>query len=160
MKKLSILFSAVILGAVFAAGTRAAEKSDKVVGPPDVAWKDMTAKQRGKFMKDVVVPKMKPTFQEFDAKAFKEFNCATCHGKDPKAVKFKMPTPDIHPLPGTEAKFMAALKTEPTWPKWTEFMSKKVEPQMAALLGLPMFDPKKPSPDAFGCNRCHTIEKE
>src|SRR5882672_11487407 len=51
----------------------------KVVGPPDVAWKDMSVEQKGKFMKAVIMPKMKGVFQEFDATAFAKFNCATCH---------------------------------------------------------------------------------
>src|SRR3954466_10799023 len=72
----------------------------KVVGPPEVAWKDMTKDQKMKFMKAVVTPKMKVTFQKFDPKMFEKFNCGTCHGKDAKDREFKMPNPkaDIHPL--------------------------------------------------------------
>jgi hypothetical protein len=143
------------------APAKAAEASApaKVAGPPDVAWKDMSGEQKGKFMKAVIVPKMKVLFQEFDAKQFAKFNCATCHGKEAKARKFKMPNPEIHSLPGTPAAFEAAMKKEPTWPKWAQFMGEKVKPQMATLLGLPQFDPKKPEAGGFGCQNCHTIEK-
>src|SRR4051794_29907662 len=62
-----------------AAAAAAPAAGGKVVGPPEVAWKDMTKEQRGKFMKVVVTPKMKGVFQEFDPVHFKQFNCATCH---------------------------------------------------------------------------------
>jgi cytochrome c553 len=134
----------------------------KVVGPPEVAWKDMTADQRTKFMKAVVTPKMRKVFQEFDAEKFKKVDCSTCHGKNAKEKKFKMPNPDadIAPLPPTPEAYKAALEKKPTWPKWSKFMGETVEPQVAAMLGKPVFDPKKPDPTAFGCIACHTLDKK
>jgi len=140
------------------AAAPAATAAAKLAGPPK-PWKDMTAKERGKYMKTVVTPKMKPVFQAFDGKTFKRFTCETCHGKSPEERKFKMPSPDIHALPGTPEAFKAKLAAEPTWPKWTKFMSEEVEPQMAALLGLPVFDPKKPEAGGFSCAGCHKIDK-
>ena len=102
----------------------------KIVGPPEVAWKDMTFAQKKSYMKVAVTPTMKPIFQAFDAKKFKTFNCETCHGRDGADRKFKMPSNDIKPLPNTPEAFQAKLKAEPTWPKWTEFMAQKVEPAM------------------------------
>lgn len=131
----------------------------KVTGPPEVAWKDMTFKQKRTYMKAAVVPAMKPVFQAFDAKAFKSVNCATCHGKDGPERKFKMPSNDIHPLPNSKEGFEAKLKSEPTWPKWTEFMSEKVEPAMAKLLDVPAFDPKHPVEGAFSCGNCHKLQE-
>jgi hypothetical protein len=142
-----------------AAAPSAATARDKVVGPPEVAWKDMTDQQRARYMKAAVLPKMKVVFQEFDPTLFKKFDCTTCHGKQAKARKFKMPGPDIHPLPPTPAKFEAMMKTKPEWPKFAKFMGEKVEPGMAELLGMPMFDPKKPEAGGFGCQNCHTIDK-
>jgi hypothetical protein len=130
----------------------------KIVGPPEVAWKDMTFSQRRVYMKAVVTPKMKTVFQSFDAKTFKTFTCETCHGKDSVARKFKMPSPDIHPLPNTAEAFQAKMKAEPTWPRWTKFMSGEVEPAMGTLLAVPVFDPKKPVEGAFGCKACHRLE--
>ena len=132
----------------------------KVVGPPEVAWKDMTPDQRGRFMKAVVTPKMKVVFQEFNPKLFKRFGCDTCHGKDAKARKFKMPSPDIHPLPATPEAFKAMMAKKPTWPKWTKFMAETVEPQTAALLNLPVFNPKKPAAGGFSCQGCHTLKAD
>jgi hypothetical protein len=140
-------------------GAAAAGDDSKVVGPPETKWDDMTKEQRGKYMKAVVTPKMKPVFQEFDPKMFAKFDCTSCHGKEAKAKKFKMPNPDLHPLPNTPAAFQAMMAKKPTWPKWVDFMAKKVEPQMAALLGMPAYDPKKPDPNAFGCKGCHTLNE-
>lgn len=132
--------------------------SAKTVGPPEVAWKEMTFAQKKAYMKAAVTPTMKPIFQTFDGKKFKTFNCATCHGEDGADRKFKMPSNGIHPLPNTAEAFQAKLKEEPTWPKWTEFMSQKVEPAMGKLLDLPVFDPKKPVKGAFSCANCHKLE--
>jgi len=130
----------------------------KAIGPPDVAWKDMTVPQKKAYMKADVMPTMKPIFQTFDGKKFKTFTCATCHGEDGADRKFKMPSNGIHPLPNTPAAFQAKMKEEPTWPKWTEFMSQKVEPAMGKLLDVPVFDPKNPVKGAFGCANCHKLE--
>jgi cytochrome c553 len=130
----------------------------KVPGPPEVAWKDMTYQQKKAYMKSAVTPTMKPIFQAFDAKKFKTFDCTSCHGKDGADRKFKMPSNDIHPLPNTPEAFQAKLKTEPDWPKWTEFMAKQVEPAMGKLLDIPVFDPKNPVKGAFGCANCHKLE--
>jgi len=128
-----------------------------VVGPPTVPWKDMTKEQKGKYMKAAVMPKMKPLFQAYDADAYKKFDCRTCHGKDAKAKEFKMPNAELPVLPGTMAGFGELQKKKP---KAMKFMAETVKPQMAALLGLPDFDPKKPDPKAFGCMACHTNKKE
>src|SRR3954471_4119883 len=132
--------------------------SGKTVGPPEVAWKDMTFTQKKAYMKVAVTPTMKPIFQAFDAKEFKKFNCATCHGADGADRKYKMPSNDIHPLPNTPEAFQAKMKAETTWPKRAAFMSKKVEPTMGKVLDVPVFDPQKPVEGAFGCNKCHKLE--
>jgi len=152
----SILFTATCVLLLTPSGVRLAE--GKAIGPPEVAWKDMTVQQKKAYMKADVMPTMKPIFQTFDAKTFKTFTCVTCHGKDGADRKFKMPSNGIHPLPNTEAAFAAKIKSEPSWPKWTEFMSQKVEPAMGKLLDLPVFNPKKPVPGAFGCANCHKLE--
>jgi hypothetical protein len=138
------------------AGMRDAQ--GKAVGPPQVAWKDMTYAQKKAYMKEAVMPAMKPVFQTFDAKKFKTFECQTCHGQDGPDRKYKMPSNDIQPLPNSKEGFEAKLKTEPTWPKWTEFMGKKVEPAMGKLLDVSVFDPQKPVKGAFSCNACHKLE--
>jgi hypothetical protein len=126
--------------------------SVKVVGPPEVAWKDMTHEQRGKFMHDVVMPKFKPMFVKFDPKGFDDFSCATCHGEGAKDHTFKMPNANIFVLPEAEADFMKLAKAKPDWMK---FMP-EVEHEMAVTLGMKPYDPAAPDPSQFGCYGCHT----
>jgi hypothetical protein len=135
------------------AGAAPAAADEPVVGPPQVAWKDMTKEQKGKFMKAAVMPKMKAAFQTFDPDLFAKFTCQTCHGKDPKARGFKMPSPDLFVLPSTPAEFAPLMEKKG---KWMKFMGETVKPTMAGLLGLPNYDHKAPVPGAFGCGGCHT----
>jgi hypothetical protein len=158
MQKRLFLLSLFASFALLSLAPRLRLAEGKTVGPPEVAWKDMTYDQKRAYMKVKVQPAMKPVFQAFDAKKFKEFKCETCHGNDGAERKYKMPSNDIHPLPGTPEAFQAKLKAEPTWPKWTEFMVQKVEPAMGKLLDVQLFDPKKPVEGAFGCANCHKIE--
>src|SRR5205814_10655211 len=135
----------------------------KVLGPPEVAWKDMNKDQRMKFMKAVVNPKMKVVFQIFDAQKFAKFNCATCHGKDAKDRDFEMPNPnaDIHPLPDSPEGFKALMAKKADWPKWAKFMGETVEPTLfGQLLQVPIFNPKKPDPNDYGCATCHTLKTD
>lgn len=154
----SVMFVLSVAALVVAAPVGGRVAQGKVVGPPQVAWKDLTYDQKKAYMKTAVVPVMKPIFKAFDAKKFATVNCATCHGNDGTDRKYKMPSNDIHPLPNSKEGFEAKLKTEPTWPRWTEFMSQKVEPAMGKLLGMPVFDPKKPVEGALSCNNCHKLE--
>ena len=124
-----------------------------------IPWDDMTKVQRTKYMKTVVTPRMKTIFQAFDPVEFKNFNCATCHGKDAEKRKFQMPSGHVHHLPSTPEAFQATMAKEPTWPKWVEFMGKKVQPPMAEMLGQHLFDPKNPKAGGFGCMACHVIDK-
>jgi len=151
------LSSVAILSLTLLSGAAGLAKT-KAVGPPEVAWKDMTYVQRREYMKVAVMPKMKPIFRKFDAKTFADFSCETCHGKEASKRKYKMPSPDIHPLPNTPEGFQAKLKQEPTWPKWTKFMAEEVEPPMGELLGVPVFNPQKPEKGAFSCGACHRLE--
>jgi hypothetical protein len=128
----------------------------KVAGPPR-PWKEMTPQERGKYMKEVVTPTMKAAFKQFDAHEFAKFGCETCHGDEPKARKFKMPNPDLPALPATAAGFGPLMEKKP---KMMKFMGEVVKPQMAALLGLPALDPKKPEAGGFSCTACHTLKKE
>ena len=113
----------------------------------------LTHEEQADFMKKQVVPTMKPLFQKFDAKHYANFGCKTCHGKDPKKAKFKMPTPDLPKLD------FAALKAGKQKPNVAKFMGETVEPEMAKLLQKPVYNPDKPDPSQFGCLGCHQQKK-
>ena len=109
-------------------------------------------KAQAQFMKDHVVDDMRVAFQTFDAKKYKNFDCKTCHGKDPKATHFKMPTPDLPKLD------FAAIQAGKQKPKTVEFMEKTVKPQMAKILHQTEFDPVTKT-GQFGCLECHEQKK-
>ncbi len=119
----------------------------------DFNFDKLDHKARVEFMKTKVMPAMKTAFQDFDAKKFGKFNCKTCHGKNAEKNKFKMPNADIPKLD------FAALKAGKQAPKMAEFMGKTVEPQMAQLLNMPVYNPEKPDPSQFGCLGCHVQKK-
>ena len=103
--------------------------------------------QKMDFMKKNVVPAMKKEFQAFDAKKYADFGCKTCHGKDPKKTKYKMPNPELPKLD------FAALKAGKQKPKVAEFMGKVVKPKMAEILQQPEYTEQNPK--GFGCLECH-----
>jgi hypothetical protein len=119
--------------------------------PTSVAWKDMNHEQRLDFMKKDVLPKMKAEFVGFDAKRYGEMNCVTCHGDSAKDGTFKMPNPKLPKLPGDEAGFKKVAQQKPDAVK---FMSGKVVPEMAKMLGEEPFNPQ--THQGFGCFECHT----
>lgn len=103
------------------------------------------------FMKNQVVPTMKPLFQEFDKKEFKNFGCKTCHGKDPVKAKYKMPNAKLAKLD------FAKLKAGKQSPKAAEWMGKVVVPAMAKLFQRPQYTEENPT--GFGCLHCH-VQKQ
>ena len=112
-------------------------------GPKDsgavakIAWEKMNFDQRVTYMTDVVQPTMAAMFKAFDAKKFGNFDCANCHGKNGKGLKYKMPN-GIEPLDATD---MPKGKT-------AIFMADKVMPKMVELLELPKFG-------GMNCFSCH-----
>jgi hypothetical protein len=154
-------------GSAMAAGSGSAMGSDSGSGGSAVAmagsgagsgsatwdFDKLTHEEQADFMKKHVVPTMKPQFQKFDAKHYANFNCKTCHGKDPQKAKFKMPSPDLPKLD------FAALKAGKQKPQIAKWMGEVVEPEMAKLLQRPVYNPEHPDPSQFGCLGCHEQKK-
>ncbi len=113
--------------------------------PAPVAWKDMDREQRLEFMGLTVMPAMEKLFKEYDAEAYAEFKCQTCHGEDMEAVDYKLPN-GLYSLP--EANPVESAKEYDA--EVTAFMVDKITPKMAELL--------QEGPNEFGCLSCH--EKE
>lgn len=111
----------------------------------------MQADQRKEFMQTVVLPKMKDEFVVFNAHAFGEMNCVTCHGDSAKDGSFKMPNPKLPKLPADEVGFKALMKKKP---EAVKFMSSKVVPAMAEMVGESPYNPE--TKQGFGCFECHT----
>jgi hypothetical protein len=102
-------------------------------------------------MKAGVLPKMKQVFQDYDGTKYADFKCDTCHGAGAKDGSFTMPNPGLPKLPGTMPDFK---KYAAKHAKMVDFMSNKVEPAMAGLVGEAPMDMK--TGQGFGCMECHT----
>lgn len=111
-------------------GERAAPRAPE---PP--SWDAMSTAQRHAHMTSTVMPEMKSLFSAFDRGRYARMTCATCHGKDGEARRFRMPNPDL--LLEPEARQGAGAVND--------FMTTKVAPEMARLLGRGSFD-------CFGCH--------
>lgn len=119
----------------------------------DFDFDKLTSDNKAKFMKQKVVPAMKSTFQNFDAKKFATFNCKVCHGKNPQKTKFEMPNPELPPLDFEQIKAGKVKNKE-----MLDFMVKTVKPEMAKLLNKP--EMTESNPNGFGCLHCHTLKKK
>lgn len=109
----------------------------------------LTAEEKGEFMEQVVVPAMKPMFQEFDGAKFADFGCRTCHGQNAREVGFRMPN-GVHPL---DPAHMPTMDGDDG--RWMRFMAEQVKPKMAELLGEAEWTPT--NQDGFGCFHCHDM---
>jgi hypothetical protein len=142
----------VLVGAAACAGSPASPPT--APQPSAKAWKDMTRHERGRYMGEVVLPRMRTLFQSFDAQHFAVVNCAMCHGPGAEDRTFRMPNEALPRLPDNAAGFQALAREKP---EWMRFMAEQVRPQMAALLGKEEIDMRNPKPDAFGCRNCHVL---
>jgi hypothetical protein len=120
-------------------------------GAPEVGWAEMNKDQRIDYMKSVVLPRMKVAFTNFSPDRYGNMNCVTCHGDSAADGSFKMPNPRLPQLPSTPDGFKKLAEEKPAV---MEFMKNEVKPKMAALLGMPDWNPETKS--GFGCTECHT----
>jgi cytochrome c553 len=148
---MKLLVAAVIVLAACGskpAATTTPREGEATAALPDAPWDSLDHDQRIQFMKQKVVPAMKPIFQNHDAKAFAEFGCVTCHGAQAKEGHFDMPNPG---LPKLNFNDMSKFKKEDI-----EWMEKEVLPTMGNTLGKQLYS--KDNPKGFGCLACHTME--
>jgi hypothetical protein len=129
----------------------AASAPAKPAGPPEPGWEQMGKQDRIDYMKAVVLPRMKQAFVNFSPDRFSKMNCMTCHGDSAADGSFKMPNPRLPKLPATPEGFKKLAADKPAI---MEFMKNEVKPKVAALLGMPEYNPE--TKDGFGCTACHT----
>lgn len=120
--------------------------------PPraNIDWAKMSRAERKDYMKTVVLPRAQEMFTSFDPKQFKHVTCGTCHGDDYAHGTYKMPNADLPMLPSSARGFKELRDRSP---EIVAFMSTRVKPTMAALLGLPEYSPA--NPEGFACFNCH-----
>jgi len=141
-------------GGGVAAGAASPESATAAAVTVHIPWVKMNKGQRIDFMVKTVLPKMKAEFQAFDAKRFARMDCSTCHGDGVSDGSFKLPNDKLPKL--LEPDLFA--KHRKLTPEMTAFMLDKVEPDLAAILEIPTFDPE--TRKGLSCYNCHTREIE
>ena len=154
LRLLAVCIAAAVVGCAETTATTppgGGNAAGKLAGPPEVGWAEMNKDQRIDYMKSVVLPRMKVTFTSFNPDRYGSMNCVTCHGDSAADGSFKMPNPRLPKLPSTPDGFKQLAEEKPAV---MEFMKNEVKPKMAALLGVPEWNPDTKS--GFGCMECHT----
>jgi hypothetical protein len=131
----------------------AASAPGRPTSTPEIGWAQMGKQDRIDYMKAVVLPRMKQSFVNFSPDRFSKMNCMTCHGDSAADGSFKMPNPRLPKLPATPDGFRRLAADKPAV---MDFMKHEVKPKMAALLGMPEYNPETQS--GFGCMACHTAQ--
>jgi len=152
---LAALLAVAAAGCAETSASAPAPATAAAAAPPaakEIAWADMNKDQRLEYMKSVVAPRMKQVFVNFSPDRFGKMNCVTCHGDSATEGTFKMPNPKLPKLPSSPDGFKALAAERPAV---MEFMKNEVKPKMAALLGMPEYNPETKS--GFGCMECHTM---
>jgi len=129
-----------------------ATPADAASDAPAGAWATMSRAEKMGFMEDTVLPEMQRMFRAFDARKFARFTCATCHGANARAVNFRMPN-GLDPL--TPSRIPARYTSQRPM---DVFMTRRVLPRMAQLLGKPVYTPQTQA--GFGCFGCHGMRPE
>lgn len=150
-----IIITLLLLLTVSCGETQEPPKTDSSAGSEEatiepLVWKEMNDEQRGAFMEQTVMPKMKALFQEFDPQEFSNFTCKTCHGPNAQEVGFHMPN-GLAPL--NPEHIPAMFQSEKPM---AVFMTQKVWPQMTDLLGELPYNPE--THEGFSCLHCHATQ--
>ncbi len=120
------------------------------LGAPRVAWSVKTHEQRFGFMAAKIHPRMHRMFTVYDDSYADSFTCQTCHGEDADQVDWRMPNPDLYPLPkGNPVEASAEYD-----PEMTEFMVSNITEDLRKNLN------RGVGPDVeVSCHSCHPIEE-
>lgn len=126
-----------------------------------VAWSAMSPEQKSAYMRTTVLPRMKAVFMEFDPHRYPKMDCAPCHAPEAITRGWKMPNPDLlldpSCLTGTPRSLYGSESAAKAMATMDRFMRERVQPEMAALLGRPPYDPA--TQKGFDCFGCHTPDR-
>ena len=126
------------------ASTSENSENDQSITP----FKELSYPARMQYMRDVITPELKRSFQKHNRRAYRRFGCSSCHGRGARMGDYSMPSPSLMPLHA--GKEMQSDRAHD--PKMFAFMEKIVVPQMAHLLGRDTQSSEEP---AYGCFECH-----
>jgi len=137
----------VVLAATLLAGACGSRPAPETTTPSssETSFAQLDLDHQIAFMKTVVVPAMKPVFQDHDAEKFREFGCTTCHGEGANVGDFDLPNGK---LPKLDFSDLSRYQSRDL-----DWMQRQVKPTMARLLGIPEADDPK---QGLSCLTCHT----
>ena len=126
----------------------------KRVGPVGMsgerlAWTEMSIDQKKKHMKDAVLPRAAQVFRAWRPNRYPQIDCTLCHGPDPVAADFRMPSVHLPRLSG-EALLGPEFARNP---ETTRLKLDSLVPAMSEALGLKSFSVI--TRRGFGCYSCH-----
>ena len=121
------------------------------VGMPGerLAWTKMSVDQKKKHMEDVVLPRAGQVFRTWRPDRYSQIHCTLCHGPDPPAVNFHMPSVHLPRLSGEVLLGPEFAKH----PDTTRLKLNSLVPVMSKTLGLKKFSII--TRRGFGCYSCH-----
>lgn len=120
-------------------------------GPDDKPWDDMSYDEKEWYMVGKVHPVMRQIFQTFNEKKYEgeKFECTPCHGENPEARKYKMPSDHLAPVPAFGSEEWKSMENA----RMFKFMTKRVTPAMGTLLGKEGWNHETGS--GYSCWGCH-----
>lgn len=122
-----------------AAALAVAACAPRSTSPEARHWDAMSGDQRHAYMTSAVMPEMRSLFSAHDRGRYAQMTCATCHGKDGEARRWRMPNPDL----------LLEIEAVEGHSGMNAFMKGRVAPEMARLLGRSKLD----------CYGCHTLDR-
>jgi hypothetical protein len=126
----------------------------KRVGPIEpsgvrLTWPKMSIEQKKTHMAEVVLPRAAEVFRAWRPDRYPQVDCTLCHGPDPVAVNFRMPSVHLPRLSGEVLLGPEFAKH----PDTTRLKLNRLVPVMSESLGLSSFSVI--TRRGFGCYSCH-----
>jgi hypothetical protein len=131
-------------------GARTEEPAAEVPSPP-APWEAMSRDEKRAWMFSEVEPRMDALFTGHDEARYADFGCESCHGPEPEARAFAMPSPALPALYPTGTPEQRQMVRE--YPRMVRFMFNEVLPTAQTLLGAPDYD--EATGEGFSCYACH-----
>jgi hypothetical protein len=118
---------------------------------PDKPWEKMTYDEQEWYMVGKVHPVMRQVFQTFNEAKYEgeKFECTPCHGENPEARKYKMPSDHLSPVPAFGSDEWKSMENA----RMFKFMTKRVTPSIGLLLGKEEWNHETGT--GYGCWGCH-----
>jgi hypothetical protein len=122
-----------------------------LTGPDTKPWDDMSYDEKEWYMIGKVHPIMRQVFQTYNHDKYEgeKFECVPCHGENPEAKKYKMPSDHLSKVPKFGSDDWKAMENSRVF----KFMNLRVTPAMGKVIGKEEWDPE--TGKGYSCWGCH-----